>query len=100
MKPQRRRNQINQRRFIADRSVTKQLGRVDVAAAAMRFHTPPVIDALKDVLTIFVDLQLDYCQPAVVTQRQQIDWSCAGRPAMRGAKLSMQGCDDQSRIKL
>jgi len=54
------------------------------------------------MLAIFVDLQLDHCQPAVVTQRQQIDWPRAAgsiSPTMRGAKLGMQWCDDQTRIE-
>ena len=67
-------------------------------AAAMRLDAPPVIDALKDVLAIFVDLQFDHRQTPVMTQRQQIDGPRAApstdRPAVRSAKLRVQRRDD------
>ena len=70
MKAQRGRDQINQWRFIADFPITEQLCRADVAAPSMRFDPSPVVDALKDVLAIFVDFQFDHDQPSVVTQCQ------------------------------
>src|SRR5437879_2133547 len=99
MEPQGGCNQIDQRRFVADLAFTEQPGGADVAAAAMRFDAPPVVDSLKDVFAIFVDLQFDYCQPAIVTQREEIDGAGAGRSAVRGAKLGMQRSDDQTRIE-
>ena len=50
------RDQIDQRRFVADLAFTEQFGGADVAAAAMRFDAAPVINSLKDVFAIFVDL--------------------------------------------
>jgi len=73
-----------------------------VAAAAMRFDAAPVINTLEDMLAIFVDLQLDHRQPAVVTQRQQIDWPRAAGSisrTMRGTKLRMQRRNNQTGIK-
>src|SRR5882724_4324209 len=70
MKAKCRRDQINQRRFIADFSIAKKFGAADMSAAAMRFDAPPVIDALEDMLAIFADLQFNDCQSAVVSQRQ------------------------------
>src|SRR5712692_7691009 len=99
MKSKRRSNQVDQRRFVANLALTKQLCRRDVSAAAMRLDPPPVIDALKDVLAIFVNLQFDHYQPAIVPQRQQIDGSRAGRPTMRRAKLRMQRSHNQTGIE-
>ena len=50
------RDQIDEGRFVADLTFTKQAGGADVAAAAMRFDAAPVVNSLKDVFAIFVDL--------------------------------------------
>src|SRR2546421_11772453 len=55
MKAQRRRYQIDQRRFIANLAFAEQFCGRDMTTSAMRFDTAPVVDALKDVLAIFVD---------------------------------------------
>ncbi len=60
----------------------------------MRFNPTPVIDALKDVLPIFVDLQFDPRQTPVMTECQQIDGPRASQPAVRRTKLRMQRRDD------
>src|SRR5258708_6836206 len=73
MEAQGGRDQIDQWRFVTDLAFTEQFGGADVAAASMGFDAPPVVDSLKDVFAIFVDLQFDHCQPAVVTQREEID---------------------------
>src|SRR5438874_11585215 len=55
MKAQRRRDQIDQRRFIANLAFAEQFCGRDMATSAMRFDAPPVVAASKDVLAIFVD---------------------------------------------
>src|SRR6266567_2782343 len=52
MKAQRGRDQINQRRLVADLTLAEQFCGPDVAAAAMRFDPAPVVDSLKDMLAI------------------------------------------------
>src|SRR5260370_20287137 len=100
MKAKRGRYQIDQRRLVADLAFTEKLRRRDVSTTAMRLDAAPVVDALENVLAIFTDFQLDHHQPAIMTQREQIDWPRAVWPAMRSAKLGMQRSDDQSRIEL
>ena len=60
MKVKRRRNQVNQRRFIANFSIAEQFRRADVAPSPVRFDTAPVIDALEDVLAILGHFQFDH----------------------------------------
>ena len=60
MKPQGGRHQVNERRFIADFSLPKQPGAGNMTTAAMGFHAAPVIDALKDMLAIFANLEFDH----------------------------------------
>src|SRR5438874_10019556 len=55
MKAQCGRDQIDQRRFIANLAFAEQFCGRDMTASAMRFDAAPVVDALKDVLAIFVD---------------------------------------------
>src|ERR1700674_164527 len=98
MKAKCRRDQINQRRFIADLTLAKQFCGRDMASAAMGFDAAPVIDALENVLAIFADLQFDHRQTPVVTQRQQVDRARASWTAMRRPKLRMQRSDDQTGI--
>ena len=95
-----RRDQVNQRRFVADFSLAKEFRRRDVTAPAMRLDATPVIDSLKNMLAIFRDLQFNYDQTPVVTQRQQVNWTRAGRAAVRGAKLRVQRGDNQAGIEL
>ena len=92
-------DQINQRRFIADLAITKQVGTTDVSSPAMRFDAPPVINTLKDVLTIFADLQFDHDESPIVTQREQVDWTRTCGPTTRRAKLRVQRRNDQTRIE-
>jgi hypothetical protein len=52
------------------------------------------------VFAIFRDFQLDHYEPSILSQRQQIDRSNAELATAGGAKLSVQRCDDQTRIEL
>src|SRR5437588_1008476 len=68
----------------------------------MRFDATPVIDSLKNVLTIFCDLQFNYHQSPIMSQRQQIDWPRAASSeatAVRSPKLRVQRRDDQAWIQ-
>jgi len=49
------RDQINQWRFVANLTITEQLCGRDMATSSVCFDASPVVDALKDVLAIFVD---------------------------------------------
>ena len=99
MHAQRRRNQINQRRLVADFSIAKKFRACDVAATAMGLHSLPVVGSLHHVFASFGNFQLDHCQASVTSQRQQIDWANAKHAATRGAKLRMQRRDDQTGIE-
>src|SRR2546423_12383853 len=74
-----------------------------MTATAMRFHSPPVINSLKNVFAIFVNFQLDHNQSPVMTQREQIDWARAtprsNGTAVRRPELCVQRRDDQARIE-
>src|SRR5205814_10158468 len=65
----------------------------------MGFDAAPVIDALENVLAIFIYVQFDHHQTSIVAQCEKINrpgasWSTVGSP-----KLRMQRGDDQSRIE-
>ena len=71
MEPQRRRDQIDERRLVADFLSAKQLRSSDVSATPMRFDAPPVVRALQDVFAILPNLQLDNYQAAVLPERER-----------------------------
>ena len=73
MDAQGRRDEIDERRFISDRSGTKELRTREVTAASMGFDSPPVVGSLQHVLAVFRDFLLDHNQSSVLSQRQQID---------------------------
>jgi hypothetical protein len=50
---QRRRDQVDQRRFVSDSSLTEELRLGYVTAPAMCLYTSPVISALQHVLAVF-----------------------------------------------
>ena len=90
MKSEGRGHQINQRRFVADGFAAKQLCSGNVTTAAMGFDAPPVVRALKYVLAIFGNFQLDHYQTAVLPQAEQIYREGAGWPTRWGTKLRVQ----------
>lgn len=60
-------NEINKRRLVANPPLAKKFSLGNVTTPSVRFNTTPVIGALKYVLTVFSDLQLDYNQTAVLS---------------------------------
>ena len=50
MDSQRGRDQINERRFVANFSVAEKFGARDVSAATVRFDALPIVGALQDML--------------------------------------------------
>src|SRR5437763_565795 len=70
-----------------------------MTAASVCLDTAPIINALQHMLTIFRDLEFDYYKPAVLSQRQKIDWSNAELGSACGSELRMQRRDNQTRIE-
>ena len=56
VKPESRRNKINERRLVCDHGLTKQLSALDVAVPPVRLNPPPVIRALENVLAVLRNL--------------------------------------------
>ena len=60
------RNQVDQRRLFAYRSLTEESRFLDVTAPPVCFHTTPVVSTLQHVFTIFGDFQFDHDEPPLV----------------------------------
>ena len=99
MDAQRWGDEINQRRFVSDRSLSEEFCFSNVATPPVRLDAAPVVRALKDVFAIFGHLQLDHDEPSVLSQCQQIYRPDSELRAACGPELSVQWRDDQTGIE-